>query len=328
MKKYEHGGNIYSGNIKYDFSANINPLGMPENVKKILMKSVDLYEYYPEPYSEKLVSAIAEHEKIPAENIVCGNGASDLLYKIISVIKPKKTFLEFPCFIEYEKVISENNFKIMEKFNHDTDLIILGNPNNPTGKLQSKKFLEKICKICIENDTYFICDECFIDFVRDSENRSIMNFINEKVIILKAFTKIYAMAGLRLGYAVFGNSELAKKVKYSGQCWNVSVPAQIAGIEALKETDYIYRTLDLIDDEKKYLYENLKKLGIKAYESDANFILLYTEIPIERLLAEKGIKIRSCENFRKLDKNYFRIAVRTHKENTALIKALEEILNG
>ena len=92
MKKYEHGGNIYSGNIKYDFSANINPLGMPENVKKILMKSVDLYEYYPEPYSEKLVSAIAEHEKIPAENIVCGNGASDLLYKIISVIKPKKTF--------------------------------------------------------------------------------------------------------------------------------------------------------------------------------------------------------------------------------------------
>ena len=155
-----------------------------------------------------------------------------------------------------------------------------------------------------------------------------MNFINEKVIILKAFTKIYAMAGLRLGYAVFGNSELAKKVKYSGQCWNVSVPAQIAGIEALKETDYIKRTLDLIDDEKKYLYENLKKLGIKAYESDANFILLYTEIPIERLLAEKGIKIRSCENFRKLDKNYFRIAVRTHKENTALIKALEEILNG
>lgn len=328
MKKYEHGGNIYSDNIKYDFSANINPLGMPESVKKILSESTDLYEHYPEPYSEKLISAIAEYEKISAENIVCGNGASDLLYKIISVLKPKKAFLEFPSFIEYEKVLSENNCIISENLISDNDLIILGNPNNPTGKIQNKDTLEKICKMCAENDVYFICDECFLDFVKDRKSRSAFNFINKKVIILKAFTKIYAMAGLRLGYAVFGDVELAERVKYSGQCWNVSVPAQIAGIEALKETDYIKRTLSLIDNEKKYLSENLKRLGIKTYESDANFILLYTEIPIGKFLAEKGIKIRSCENFRNLDKNYFRIAVRTHEENTALVKALEEILNG
>ncbi len=328
MKKYEHGGNIYSGDTEYDFSANINPLGMPENVRKAVLKSVDMCESYPEPYSERLVSAISEYEHFPAENIVCGNGASDLIYRIISVIRPQKAFIEKPSFSEYEKALSEYNCKITSEFSDDTDIIILGNPNNPTGLTIDKKNTEKICSICAEKNIYFLCDECFLDFVRNGRNKSAFNFINSRVIILKAFTKIYAMAGLRLGYALFGDSELAEKVKYSGQCWNVSVPAQIAGTEALKETDYINRTVSFIESERKFLTANLKKLGIKAYKSETNFILIYTEKPIDILLAERKIKIRNCENFKGLGKNYYRIAVRTHRENEILIKALEDIFNG
>lgn len=328
MKKYEHGGNIYSDDTEYDFSANINPLGMPENVRKAVLKSVDMCESYPEPYSERLVSAISEYENFPAENIVCGNGASDLIYRIISVIRPQKAFVEEPSFIEYEKALSEYNCKITSEFSHNADIVILGNPNNPTGLTLNTEIMKTISDICIKKNIYFLCDECFLDFVRDSRSKSIFNFMNNRVIILKAFTKIYAMAGLRLGYALFGDKELAEKVKYSGQCWNVSVSAQLAGIQALKETDYISRTVSFIETERRFLFKNLKRIGIKAYKSETNFILLYTEKPIDRLLAERKIKIRNCENFEGLGKNYYRIAVRTHKENMILIKALEDIFNG
>ncbi|MDD7184129.1 MAG: aminotransferase class I/II-fold pyridoxal phosphate-dependent enzyme [Oscillospiraceae bacterium] len=328
MKKYEHGGNIYSDDTEYDFSANINPLGMPENVRKAILKSVDMCESYPEPYSERLVSAISEYENFPAENIVCGNGASDLIYRIISVIRPQKAFVEEPSFIEYEKALSEYNCKITSEFSHNADIVILGNPNNPTGLTLNTEIMKTISDICIKKNIYFLCDECFLDFVRDGRSKSIFNFMNNRVIILKAFTKIYAMAGLRLGYALFGDKELAEKVKYSGQCWNVSVPAQLAGIQALKETDYISRTVSFIETERRFLFKNLKRIGIKAYKSETNFILLYTEKPIDRLLAERKIKIRNCENFEGLGKNYYRIAVRTHRENEILIKALEDIFNG
>lgn len=329
MKKYEHGGNIYSGGIKYDFSANINPLGMPESVKKAILESVDMCENYPEPYSEKLVSAISEYEKIPAEQIVCGNGASDLIYKILSVIRPRKAYVEIPLFSEYEKALVESDCIITENFFDDyIDMFVIGNPNNPTGKTLNPEVTDSLAEKCLEKNIYFLCDECFLDFVRDSKEKSAINYMNKYVIIIKAFTKIYAMAGLRLGYAIFGDKNIAEKVKYSGQCWNVSVPAQIAGIQALKETDYISRTVSFVENERKFLFKNLRRIGIKAYKSETNFILLYTEKPIDILLEEKGIKIRNCKNFRGLGKNYYRIAVRTHEENLILIKALEEIFNG
>jgi len=328
MKEYEHGGNIYSGNIEYDFSANINPLGMPESVRKAITESVDMCERYPEPHSSRLVSAIAEYENISSGNIVCGNGASDLLYRIISFIRPERAFIKIPSFIEYEKALIEYGCEITETLSDNIDMIILGNPNNPTGKIIDSEFMNKICNLCREKNIYFLCDECFLDFVRDGKKFSVRNFMNSNIIILKAFTKIYAMAGLRLGYAVFGNPELALKIENYGQCWSVSVPAQLAGLQALRETEYIKKTILFIENERKFLTDNLKRLGIKVYDSETNFILFYSEVPLDRLLLNKGILIRNCENFRGLDCHYFRIAVRTHEENKILINALEDILDG
>jgi len=328
MKKYEHGGNIYSHDIEYDFSANINPLGMPESVRNAVIESVDSCKSYPEPYSMGLVSAIAEHENISPENIVCGNGASDLLYRIVSVIKPVRAFIEKPSFSEYEKALTEYKCSIVKYPAEDIDMIILGNPNNPTGVTINPKTMKGIADICMKENIYFLCDECFLDFVRNGGSLSVGNFMNKNIIILKAFTKIYAMAGLRLGYAVFGDRKLAERVRNAGQCWNVSVPAQMAGIQALKEKEYINKTVSLIETERKFLTENLKRLGMKVYESEANFILFYSNIFLDMLLVRKKILIRNCENFDGLNNNFFRIAVRTHHENVILIKALEEIVNG
>lgn len=343
----EHGGNIYKYDIKYDFSANINPLGITENIKNALINSFDLCDRYPEPYSEKLISAIAEYKKVSDKKIVCGNGASDLIYRIISYFKPQKALIFEPSFSEYEKALCESEPKceiikyylspekdfiadesFLDFIDESIDMLIIGNPNNPTGLTLKPELMENISRKCFENNIYFLCDECFIDFIGNSEKLSAYRFINKNMIILKAFTKIYALAGIRLGYAIFGDEYIAERIKTTGQCWSVSVPAQYAGITALKETDYIENTILLIERERKFLTESIKKLGIKVFKSEVNFILCYSDLEIYEMLKSEKIAVRNCENFDGLGKGYFRIAVRGNDENTILIDAIRRCLNG
>lgn len=341
----EHGGNIYRNNIIYDFSANINPLGLPENVKNALVNSIDMWDKYPDPYCTELTEKLSAKIGISPENIVCGNGAADLIYRIIYTFKPKNALICTPSFLEYEKALKEfgskiitynlreeNNFildkKILDLLDKNVDMLILASPNNPTGKIISPEILEIICKKCSENNIIFLCDECFMDFLKGGEKFTAKNFLNGNVIILKAFTKIYSMAGLRLGYAIFGYSEKADLVRKTGQFWSVSAPAQIAGIAALDENNYIKNTLKIIENERNFLQNELLKLNIKIFHSDANFILFKCNLPLDDLLLKEKILIRNCGNFKGLNDKFFRIAVRSHNENTVLISALRRILNG
>ena len=342
---FEHGGDVYSNDVLYDFSANLNPLGMPKSVADALKSSVDEWEKYPDHYCRKLTEKIAEHENFSAENIVCGNGAADLIYRIIQTFKPKKSVICAPSFSEYKKALTEfgskiniyylsenSGFildgKILEMLTESVDMLILCLPNNPTGITIDSEILEVICKKCLEKNIIFLCDECFMDFVKNSENLSAKNFINKNIIILKAFTKIYAMAGLRLGYALFGSSEYAEKVRKTGQFWSVSTPAQIAGITALDEKNYIQKTIEIIEKERDFLYNELLNLNFKVYCSEANFILFKCNFPLDVLLLKHKILIRNCANFDGLGENFFRIAVRSHEENMVLIEALRRAANG
>lgn len=342
---FEHGGDVYSNKILYDFSANINPLGMPISVKNALKNSVDKWDKYPDHYCRKLTEKIAEHENFLVENIVCGNGAADLIYRIVQNFKPKKSVICTPSFSEYKKALSEfgseiivhdlsekNNFildsGILETLTESVDMLILCSPNNPTGKTIDMEILKIICEKCLEKNIIFLCDECFMDFVKNNKNKSVRNFINKNIIILKAFTKIYAMAGLRLGYALFGNSEYAEKVRKIGQFWSVSTPAQISGIVALDEKNYIQKTIEIIEKERDFLCDELSKLNFKVYNSEANFILFKSNLPLDELLLEHKILIRCCANFDGLNENFFRIAVRSHSENIALIEVLRRVANG
>ncbi len=343
MKRNEHGGDIYSRRVDYDFSANLNPLGIPEEVKQAAA-SAD-FERYPDPLCRRLTKALSEREGIPETRIVCGNGAAELIYRIVNAVKPRTALLCAPTFGEYEKALAERDCRmekhdlsekigfalddgIVQKITAETNLLFLCSPNNPVGNTIARETLRRISEKCLQTGTLLVLDECFLDFVKNGRALSAVPLLHEKMIVLKAFTKSYAMAGLRLGYALFGSSTLAEKVKESGQPWSVSAPAQAAGLAALKIPDYPRRAQELIGREREFLMEKLRALGIRAYPSEANFLLFRCERPLDRLLAEKYIAVRSCENYDGLGAGFFRIAVRPHEENEILIKAIKEILNA
>jgi histidinol-phosphate aminotransferase len=341
-----HGGDIYRNNVTMDFSVNVNPLGIPDDVKKVLHTAVDISNQYPDLYAEKLNNAVSQMLNIPKEYLIFGNGASELFMAIVHEIRPQKTVIPIPSFYGYEYAANaidseiiyyntkeEDNFELKENFlsvlTYDVDIVFIANPNNPTGNLISKDFLIKIVKHCNEKNIYVVLDECFIDFC--GEEYSLIKEITKypNLLLVRAFTKIFAIPGVRLGYLVSSNYNLTQKIKRHLPEWNISVFAQAAGCECAKQTSFVENTVLYIRQEREYMAEKLKELlkghEIKVYPSSANFILIYSEIPLYDKLLEKGILIRDCSNFRGLSKGFYRIAVKNREENETLIAV---VLNG
>lgn len=338
-----HGGNLFAHPVRYDFSANLNPLGMPEGVRRAVIENAWLWEHYPDPDCTALVQKLAAYEGIPATHIVCGNGADDLIYRITAALRPETAFLCAPSFGEYRKALEEQDCEVrlyylreedgfsltegyQEALTPDMQMAILCTPNNPTGRCISKRQLAEIIALCQWYGTTLLIDGCFLDFTEDG--RMLNSLLREHVILLKAFTKTYAMPGLRLGYALFGDADLAARVKQTGQFWSVSAPAQAAGIAALEEQAYFTKTKALIRTERQFLTEALTKTGVKVYPSDANFLLFRSVPGLAEQLLRENILIRSCESFEGLDERFYRIAVRTHARNEVLMDALRRCLHG
>lgn len=337
---YTHGGDIYSREVELDFSANLNPLGIPEAVRAAAAFAD--CEHYPDPRCAALSRAISEYEKIPTENIVCANGAADVIYRIVGAFRPKRALVCAPTFSEYEKALGEwgcavshhflcekNGFALAEdilpKISAGVDMLFLCSPNNPVGNVIEPRILERVLRKCRDAGTVAVVDECFLDFVENGF--SAKNFLSENVVVIKAFTKICAMAGLRLGYALFGESRRAAAVRDCGQPWSVSAPAQSAGVAAvsvLSGTDFLGRTRALISEERGFLAGELTRLGIEVFPSSANFLLLKSAENLAQILIKRGIAVRRCSDYLGLGEQFFRIAVRTHKENERLISALTE----
>ncbi len=356
MANLIHGGDIYSAKEKgiediLDFSANINPKGLPDKVKQAIIEGLDSCVNYPDPLCRKLISDISKFEQINKECIICGNGAADIIFRFALALKPKKALVLAPTFAEYEIALNtvecetkhfllkeEDSFVVNDDYlaslDSSYDVVFLCNPNNPTGQLISKGLLEKILKKCIENNILMVLDECFIEFVENYEKYTMKSYIEKcsNLFILKAFTKSYAMPGLRLGYGLSSNGELLRKITDMGQPWAVSIPAQMAGVQALKETEYLEESLKEIKEEKDYLVSELNKLGIKNYKPAANYIFFnilkndrYDVSTFKKQLFEKGIIIRDCNNYVGIENGYYRIAVKSHSANVRLINALKSI---
>lgn len=345
VNRYSHGGDVYSRRIEHDFSANINPLGIPDEVIYEVSEALRRCGNYPDPECRELVRAISGHERISTRKIVCGNGAADLIYRIVSALKPRTALLCAPTFSEYEKALTEHGcavrrhflnradgFALTEKFLDDitpgTDIIFLCSPNNPTGVTISPGLMRSISEKCRETGTFLVVDECFLDFVKGGNERSAKPLLNERSAILKAFTKIYAMPGMRLGYAIFGSEETAAKVAGTGQSWSVSLPAQAAGIAALKLSGYVEKTVETISAEREFMGAGLRALGLEVIPSEANFILFRSSVTLDKPLAERGISIRNCGNYDGLENGWYRTAVRLREENELLLTALGEVLHG
>lgn len=343
-----HGGDIYSyieqtGRKPLDYSANINPLGLPIEVKKALASNVDSFCDYPDIKCRKLKKAVAQYEQVSEDNLIFGNGAADLIYRLCHALNPQRALLLAPSFMEYGQALSSVNckidyyymnsqgdFKLKEEildYISGKDVFFLCNPNNPTGMIIGNDLLYQIALKCKEENCVLVIDECFMDFVTDKEKYSFKKYLSEfdYVIILKAFTKIFAMPGLRLGYCLSRNTNILKEIELAGQSWSVSVPAQIAGTAALQDSEYLKKTLEIITKERLYLTDSLKGLGFTVFESFTNFILFQTEDDLYPKLYHEGILIRKCANFIGLDRSFYRIAVKDRMDNEKLIHAITTV---
>lgn len=336
-----HGGNIFQSPKMLDFSANINPLGMPETVRDAVMHAAAECAHYPDPHCTDLIHALSAYEQIPGSRIVCGNGAADLIYRIVHAFRPRKALLPAPTFSEYAFALNEtgcavseyplhaeNSFRLDEAFlfaiSDNTDIVFLCSPNNPTGQLTAPELLCAVAEKCRKQSTLLVCDECFLRFAEHAEQYSLRRYFHESCVILHAFTKLYAMPGLRLGYALCGSDAIAEKLRQSGQFWSVSVPAQAAGIAALQAPDRIPETVRYVSAERAFLSDALRDSGIFVYDGAANFLLVKAASDFAARMKTHGIMVRTCTDFYGLSDRHFRIAVRTHEENLALIAAVRE----
>ena len=341
--RYLHGGDVYRDRVEYDFSININPLGMPQECVKAAKEGVALSSArYPDYRGEALCRAISAKKKIKEDYIILGNGAAELLYGLCQFLRPKKGRVAVPSFQEYERALVSAGAELsawglqegdgfalspsfVDSLQGGEEIVFLCNPNNPTGRIIEREQLQRIMIRCEETDTYLCIDECFLPFLgQERENElSVMQELEKypHLVILRAFTKIYGMPGLRLGYACTANFSLLEGIRGVLQPWNTSIPAQMAGIAALQCDSYLTETYELIAKEKKFLLEELADgLAEKIYLSEGNYILLKSRRDLKERLLEKGILIRSCADFRNLSEGYFRIAVRRHSENKELIR--------
>lgn len=351
MYKYQHGGDVYSNKLApdgkpfVDFSANINPLGIPNGIKVAIRNALKQCVNYPDPFCRELRTATAEFLHVAEDNIFFGNGAADVLFRLALALKPRKALLLAPTFADYEKALrsvdceieyynlqEQNDFKveqgILQVITPATDVVVICNPNNPTGQLTDRKLLLEILNKCVEANAKLLVDECFMDFVDEDKAFSMRDLLEQfpNLIILKAFTKTFAIPGVRLGYCLNADQELHQRLHQCGQDWSVSILAQEAGKAALLEQEYLTKSFKLIQRERKYLIRHLKCLGAKVYGSEANYIFFRMKQPknLVDILKEEGYLIRSCANYHNLGEDYYRVAVKIRSFNFGLINAIME----
>lgn len=345
-----HGGDIYNHEIQYDFSVNINPVEIGESVRSKMMEAASNYGVYPEDDNVRLRDALGKKMGVGRNQVLCGNGASELLAAVMHAYRPQKVLIPQPAFEGYGwsaqmvdaqmvdyRLREEDGFAltedVLEFLSEDLGMLVLTNPSNPAGRLIPPGLLLQILEQCQQMNIMVLVDECFIEFT-DQESACSLLPDFENLIIVRAFTKIYGMPGVRLGY-LLAAEDCCKKIARQLPEWNLSVLAQGAGL-ALMDQDlpgwdqkaYIDKTKTVIKEERRFLKEeliNLINTEIKVYPSETNFLLFYCKSPLYELLLTRGILIRDCSNYPGLGQGYYRIAVRSREENQALLRAVADI---
>ena len=341
MSYHLHGGDIYRHQNVTDFSANCNPFGTPESVKQAAVLAMEEVCNYPDTCCQELREAIGAYEGVNPDWILCGNGAADLIFRLVLGEKPKKALLPAPVFAEYEQALEtagcqvqhyflkeENGFLLDEGFlaaiEEGVDMVFVCNPNNPTGVLTRRELLLRILEKCRERNCLLVLDECFVDFVEEPEAHTLKECLDRSsnLFLLKAFTKRYAMAGVRLGYGLCSNPGILERAALCGQPWSVSTIAQKAGVAALKEEAYVARTMQVIRKERCRMLEEMKKAGYITFASSANYIFFKGPKDLYENCLKAGFLIRDCSNYHGLEKGYYRIAVKLRKDNDRLLRVL------
>lgn len=346
----EHGGDIYSeGKFKgvklLDFSSNINFLGVPKSFTDNLHKALEDIICYPDLKYREAKQHIKAYLNcgINGENIILGNGAAEIINLTVGALKTP--CIVVPSFSEYETVArrhsEEVSFSYLNEdfsFNYEDmlqklkycDGLVIGNPNNPNGGVINNKLFEKIIFYCEEHKKKIIIDEAFIEFSESGAQSFIHMCSSFKCLfIIRAFTKFFAMPGIRLGYGVSTDTNFLQSLFKKQIPWNINTFAEIAVKTVLKDEAYIKGSKTALKDEREYFVNGLQQLEFieKTYESHTNFLLLklrtVTGEELFNYCISKGILIRRCRNFRGLDDSFIRLAVKNRENNNKLLKSFK-----
>ena len=344
MERFEHGGDAHRYPGALDFSASLNPLGMPASVIQALRDNVDHFSRYPDPACRQLTEAIARAEEVDASQVVCCAGATDAIARICQVLRPRRALLLSPCYSGYEQALEQLSCEVvyhdlsqgdgflvderlLEALDEKIDLVFLANPNNPTGRCVDRSLINELLSRAKDTDSWVVLDECFIELANPCKRSNELIGQAERLIIVKALTKSHSLAGLRLGYALASDTDLIQQLIRVGQPWAVSGPAQLAGVTSLTDTtDYLERARALIASERARLSASFETLGLRVVPSDTNYLLFSGPTGLFEPLAGRGVLVRRCDNFRGLGPQWYRVAVRMPEENDALLTALGEVL--
>lgn len=344
MERFEHGGQWFAHPDALDFSANLNPLGMPAPVVEALREHAENFSRYPDPRSVELTHAIAAFEGADAGHVLACAGATDAFWRLCAVRRPRHALVVDPCYSGYEQALEQvgcavrhvaldarDDFTVGEDaaraIDASTDLVFLANPNNPTGRYVDRAVVLACLRRARSVGALLVLDECFVDLTDEQGSVDLLaRFPN--LVVVKAQTKTFCLAGLRVGYAMSANEGLLAAMRDAGQPWAVSVPAQVAGVACLGEgcEAYLTRSRALVARERSRVSGALASLGLHVVPSQANYLLFCACEPLGAALLERGVLVRSCDNYHGLDERWHRVAVRTPRENDRLLEALEEVL--
>lgn len=347
-----HGGEVFSIPEKerdqfIDFSININPLGLSPKGKDALLQSLDRDVLrYPDTEAGDLVTALSGRYGVDTTQITVGNGATELMYALILLLRPKRVIIPEPSFSEYRLSAQAAGSEIVSiplempdfslpvedicaQITHKS-LIYLGNPNNPDGKLLSEGHLSQILDAAANHHSYVVVDESFIDFGNGRSYRARCG-TNPYLIVVMSLTKFYACPGLRIGCA-FSSAGIASALSERLIPWHINGPVQTYMRSALSDGAYIQKSINYCREQKDILYEGLSDFREIHYICGyANFILCRldptsgTVSAMEEKLRAHKLLVRNCGNYTYLDDSWFRIAVRSADENAKLLSALKEI---
>lgn len=334
------------------YEANLNPMGIPESVKKALSSNIANINRYPAEYYPVLKKAVSQYVDADAGHIVLGNGFSDLLRLFVALNMPKKALVLSPSAVEYETVLSiygceveHYELKESEDFSLDTkdfinsldeslDMVIIGNPNNPTSQIISREDMNSIAAACSANNSFLLIDEMYIEF---TENYSALTAVPltkdySNIAVLRSVSKFFCVPGLRFAYAVMNNPDNMSIISITSTPNSISVLSAAACIDVFTDESYIAQSRSMIYTERNLIYSAMStNKNVKLYKPYANYMLvklLNTEINAKKAAEHcktRGIILRNCEDFHGLDESYIRFCFMKPKQNDLLVNSILEL---
>lgn len=353
----EHGGNVLEMALKVgidandiiDFSANINPLGMPASLKTAIITQLERAECYPDVTYRALHAALAHAHNYEPNQIMAGNGATELIYAVVQYLLPRRALLLTPGFAEYRRALvrigctiddyvlsPEDGFQPDERLltaldNTHYDCLFIATPNNPTGLMPEQSLLQALVERCHQRNTALIVDEAFIDFLPGEPGLAPQLNHSPHLYILRSLTKFFAIPGLRLGYLLSADTTAIQTMKQTREPWTINAFAALAGEIILSDAPYITATHRWLAEAQQWLYQALSAMPeLQVWRPTANYIFLHclrSDINLQSALLQHRLLIRSCANYPGLTDNHYRVAIKSTVDNQRLVTALQQVFS-